>query len=91
MGLSESLENAFATFVDLKILSDIDVRTKPQPQSPYFFMQVSLYIILQPTTLFHVKLLFGHIYTYNSLKISYYNCYDFNFKKVSLSIQQDTP
>ena len=26
-----SLENAFATIVDLKILSDIDVRTKPQP------------------------------------------------------------
>ena len=44
--VSRSLENEFATNVDLKMLSDIDVRTKPQPRSPCSFMQIFLYIIL---------------------------------------------
>ena len=44
--VSRSLENAFATIVDLKMLSDIDERTKSQSQSPCSFMQISLYIIL---------------------------------------------
>ena len=44
--VSRSLENAFATIVDLNMLSDIDVRPKPQPQSPCSFMQITLYIIL---------------------------------------------
>ena len=44
--VSKPLENAFATIVDLNILSDIDVRTKPQPQSPCSFMQITLYVIL---------------------------------------------
>ena len=43
---SRSLENVFATIGDLKMLSDIDIHTKPQSQSPCFFMQVTLYIIL---------------------------------------------
>ena len=38
-----SLENVFAVNVDLKMLSDSDVHTKPQPQSPCAFMQISLY------------------------------------------------
>ena len=41
-----SLENAFAAIAHLKILSDIDVDKKPQPQNPCTFMQISLYIIL---------------------------------------------
>ena len=61
--VSRSLVNSFATIVDLKMLSDIDVRTKPQPQSPCSFMQISLYIILHLITLFHLKSFFGHIYT----------------------------
>ena len=44
--VSRSLENEIATIMDLKMLSDIDVRTKPQPQSPCSFMQISLCIIL---------------------------------------------
>ena len=43
---SRLLENAFATIVDLNMLIDIDVRTKPQPQSPCSFMQTTLYVIL---------------------------------------------
>ena len=41
-----ALEKAFATIADLKMLSDTDRHTKPQPQSPCTFMQISLYIIL---------------------------------------------
>ena len=41
-----SLENAFATIADLKMLSDIDGHTKPHPQSPCTFMQISLYIYI---------------------------------------------
>ena len=44
--LSRSLENAFVTIVDLKMLSDTDAHTKPQPQSPCTFIQLSLYINL---------------------------------------------
>ena len=44
--VSRSLVNSFATIVDLKMLSDIDVRTKPQPQSTCSFMQISLFIIM---------------------------------------------
>ena len=36
--VSRLLENAFATIVDLKMVSDTDAHTKPQPQSPYTFM-----------------------------------------------------
>ena len=41
-----SLENAFSAIADLKILSDTDGYTKPRPQSPCTFMEISLYIIL---------------------------------------------
>ena len=41
-----SLENAFEAIVHLTMLSNIDVYTKSQPQSPCSFMQISLYIIL---------------------------------------------
>ena len=41
-----SLENAFAAIVYFKMLNDTDTYTKPQPQSPYTFMQVFLYNIL---------------------------------------------
>ena len=41
-----SLENAFGAIADLKMLSDTDGHTNPQPQSPCTFMQISLYIIL---------------------------------------------
>ena len=41
-----SLENAFPTIADLKMLSDTDGDTKPRPQSSCTFMQTSLYIIL---------------------------------------------
>ena len=40
-----SLENAFATIADFKMLSDTDGHTKPQPQNPCTFMQISLLII----------------------------------------------
>ena len=36
--VSRSLENAFATIMDLKMVSDTDAHAKPQPQSPYTFM-----------------------------------------------------
>ena len=38
-----SPKNAFVAIVDLKMLSDTDAHTKPQPQSPCTFMQISLY------------------------------------------------
>ena len=60
--VSRSLENAFETIVDLKMLSgtewhwrdtgahtklsDTGAHTKPQTQSPCTFMKISLYIIL---------------------------------------------
>ena len=44
--VSRSLENAIATTLDLKMLSDIDVCTKPQPQSTCSFMLISLFIIM---------------------------------------------
>ena len=44
--VSRSLENAFEAIVHLTMLSNIDVYTKSQPQSPCSFMQISLYIIL---------------------------------------------
>ena len=40
------LENAFATIADLKMLSDTEGHTKPQPQSSCTFMQISLSIML---------------------------------------------
>ena len=40
------LENAFETIVDFKILIDTDGHTKPQPQIPGTFMQISSCIIL---------------------------------------------
>ena len=40
------LENAFSAIVHLKMLSYADTHTKPQPQSPYTFMQILLYDIL---------------------------------------------
>ena len=36
--VSRSLENAFATIGDLKMVSDTDAHTKPQLQSSYTFM-----------------------------------------------------
>ena len=36
------LENAFATIVNVNMLSDTDAYTKYQPQSPYTFMQIFL-------------------------------------------------
>ena len=41
-----SPENTFAGNAHRKMLSDNDGHTKPQPQSPCTFMQVSLYTIL---------------------------------------------
>ena len=41
------LENAFVAIEHLKMLSDTDTYTKPQPQSPYTFMQIFLYNSLQ--------------------------------------------
>ena len=35
------LENVFAAII--KMLNDTDAYTKPQPQSPYTFMQIFLY------------------------------------------------
>ena len=46
LSVSRSLGNTFATIVDLNMLSDIDVSSKPQPQSPCSFMQATLYVIL---------------------------------------------
>ena len=37
------LENAFAAVVHVKMLNDTDAYTKPQPKSPYSFMQIFLY------------------------------------------------
>ena len=61
------LENAFAAIVDLKMLSDTDAHTKPQPQSPCSFMQISLCIILLtrnsiPSSI-SKSFFLGHIYT----------------------------
>ena len=36
--VSRSLENAFVSIVDLKMVSDTDPHTKPQPQGPFTFM-----------------------------------------------------
>ena len=36
--VSRSLKDAFATIVDLKMVSDTDTYTKPGLQSPYTFM-----------------------------------------------------
>ena len=41
--VSRLLKNAFATIVHLKMLSDTDTYTIPQPESPYTFMQIFLY------------------------------------------------
>ena len=38
------LENAFATIADLQMLTDTDGHTKPQPESPYTFIQ-NLFIL----------------------------------------------
>ena len=78
------LEHAFATMADLKMLSDTDRHTKPQPQSPCTFMQISLYIILLNRNPSPSKTAFpwSHLHlelSQNSLR----NCYDFTFKKVS--------
>ena len=43
--VSRSLENAFTAILQLKIISDTGVLTKSQPQSPYFLMQITLYIV----------------------------------------------
>ena len=39
----KSQVNAFAAVVNLKMLSDPDAHTKPQPQSPCAFIKISLY------------------------------------------------
>ena len=44
--VSRLLDDAFETIVEFKNVSDTDAPTKPQPQSPYTFMKISLYIIL---------------------------------------------
>ena len=87
-----SLENAFAAIVDLKMLSDTDGYTKPLPQSLCNFMQISLYIILLTGNFIPSKIAFPWSHLPLELsQISYYNCCDSTFKKMSLSIQQDTP
>ena len=88
-----ALEKAFATIADLKMLSDTDRHTKPQPQSPCTFMQISLYIILLTRNSIPSKIAFpwSHLHLYNCLRSSYYNCCHFAVKKVSSSIQRDTP
>ena len=54
------LENAFAAIEHLRILSDTDAYTSPQPQSPYTFMQIFLYNSLLPGTLFLGSYLYGN-------------------------------
>ena len=54
------IENAFAAIVHLKMLSHTDAYTKPQPQSPYTFMQIFLYNSLLPGTLFLGSYLYGN-------------------------------
>ena len=56
------LENAFAAIVHLKMLSDTDAYTKPQPQSPYTFMQIFLYngLLTRNGTLFLGSCLYGN-------------------------------
>ena len=56
------LENTFATIVHLKMLSDTDAYTKPQPQSAYNFMQIFLYngLLTRNGTLFLGSCLYGN-------------------------------
>ena len=56
--VSRLLENAFATFVDLNMLSDIEVSTKRQPQSICSFMQITFYVILLPQNSIPSKIAF---------------------------------
>ena len=65
--VSRLLVNSFAIIVDLKMLSDIDVRTKPQPQSPCSFMQISLYIILLTHDSIPSKIAFAWSYLHSEL------------------------
>ena len=44
MGL-QIAKNVFAAILHIKMLRDIDAYNKPQPQSPYNFMQISSYFI----------------------------------------------
>ena len=86
------LEKGFAAIADLKMLSDTDGHAKSQLQSPSTFTQISLCIILLTGNSIPSEIAFlGHIYTKNCLKISYYNCCDFTFKKLSLRTQKDAP
>ena len=93
-----SLENAFAAILDLKMLSDIGTHTKPQLQSPCSLMQIFLYII-QTLYIIYIdsipsKIAFSwsHLHvSQNCLKMFYNNYCDFEFKKVSFSIQKDIP
>ena len=60
-------KNAFVAIFHIKMLREIDAYNKPQPQSPYNFMQISSYIIFLtqnsvlskiafPWSLLHLKL-----------------------------------
>ena len=55
-------ENAFAVIAHLKMLSDSDAYTKPQPQSSYTFMQIFLYngLLTRNVTLFLGSCLYGN-------------------------------
>ena len=87
-----SLEKAFAAVVHFKMLSDIDARKKPQPQSPCTFMQIYLSIILLTRNSIPSKIAFPWSHLHLKLSQNFlYNCCDFRFKKVYLSILKDTP
>ena len=62
--ISRSLVNVFATIVNLKMLSDTDTHTKPQPQSPCtsYISQISLYINLLTRNSIQTLFFPGHIY-----------------------------
>ena len=90
--VSRLLKNAFATIVDPKMWVTLTHIPSPNLKVHILLCRYVYIIFYQPETLFHLKSLFlGHIYTQNCLKMSYYNCCDFTFKKVSLTLQRDTP
>ena len=61
------LKNTFATIANLKILSDTDGHTKPQPQSPCTFVQISLSIILLTRNSIPSKIAFSWSHLHSEL------------------------
>ena len=54
------------------------------------YLFIYIFLLTLNSILSKIAFLWSHVQQ-NCLKISYYNCCDFTFKKVSLSAQQDTP